>query len=141
MKTVVSNSPNKEFHKQIEIIETNEGNKFSKSGENKCEEERASKGKEGGEINTNSWISNDRTKSGEYVLSRSPKKPEGEEADEVDTTTTISCWTASTSVNRNQTITNRLEHWKVPNIVQMEKVRTETITNCLKNEKMTQNEW
>ena len=43
------------------------------------------------------------------------------------------------SVNRNQTITNGLEHWKVPNIVRVEKSRTETITNCLKNDKMTHN--
>ena len=93
IKTVVSNSPNKEIH---ERIETNESNKFSSSGENKSEEERAS--------------NNDETESGEYVLSRPPKKPGGKEADEVDTTTIISWMTASTSENRNQAITNRLEN-------------------------------
>ena len=36
--------------------------------------------------------------------------------------------TASTSENRNPTITNRLEHGKVPNIVRMEKTRTEEPT-------------
>ena len=40
----------------------------------------------------------------------------------------ISCVTASTSEYRNQTITNKLENWKVPNIVRMEKARTEEIT-------------
>ena len=43
--------------------------------------------------------------------------------------------TASTCKNRNKTITNRLEHWKVPNIVRMENTRTETITNRLESEK------
>ena len=69
------------------------------------------------------------------MLSRPPKKPGGVEADEVDTTTTMSGVTALTCENRNGTITNRLEHWKVPNIVRMEKTRTETITIRLKDEK------
>ena len=61
MKTVVSNYPNEEIH---ERIETNESNKFSSSGEYKSEEEKASKGQEDREINTNSFSSNDKTKSG-----------------------------------------------------------------------------
>ena len=69
--------------------------------------------------------------------SRPPKKPGGKEADEADTTTNISWVTASTSKNKDQTNMNRLENWKVPNIVQMEKARIETITDRLKNEKMT----
>ena len=117
VKTVVSNSPNKETHERIELIETNESNKFSNIGENKSEEERALKGQEGRETNTASWNSNDKPKSGEYVLSRPPKKPGGEDVDEADTTETISCGTASTSVNSNQTITKGPEHWKMPNIV------------------------
>ena len=63
MKAVLSNPLNKEIHEQIE---TNESNTFSSSGENKSEEEEASKVQEDREINTNSWSSNDKTKSGEY---------------------------------------------------------------------------
>ena len=65
--------------------------------ERERERERVAKGQEDREINTNSWSSNDKTKSGEYVLSRPPKKPGGGEVDEVDTTTTISCGTTSTT--------------------------------------------
>ena len=101
------NSPDEKIH---ERIETNKSNKFSISGENKSEEERTSKGQEGSEIKTNSWSSYDKATGGKCVLSRSPKNQGGKEADEVDTTTTISCVTASTRENRNQTITNRLEH-------------------------------
>ena len=61
MKNVVSNSPNEEIH---ERIETNESNKFSSSGGNKSEEEKAPKGQEGRENNQNRWISNDKTKRG-----------------------------------------------------------------------------
>ena len=92
MKTVLSNPPNKEFHQRIE---TNESNKFSSSGENKIEEEEASNGQESREINTNSSSSNDKTKSGEYVLNRPPKKPGGREVYDNNTATTISCETAS----------------------------------------------
>ena len=69
--------------------------------------------------------------------------------DEVDTTTTGSCVTASVCENMcvstgfqwfgiapsppkallNSTITNNLEHWKVPTIVRMENVRTKTSTD------------
>ena len=76
MKTVVSNSPNKEIHKQIK---TNERNKLNRSGgENKSEEEKASKGQESRVLNTNSLSSNDKAKSGEYVLTRPPKSREEE---------------------------------------------------------------
>ena len=126
MEVVVSNSPDEEIY---ERNETNESNKFSSSGENRSEEERLSKGQEGNEIKSNNWSSYDKTKSGEYVLSRPPKKPGGKEADEVDTTTTVSGVTASTCENVNSTITNNLEHWKVPTIVQMENVRTKTSTD------------
>ena len=74
MKTVLSDPLNKEIHEQIE---TNESNKFSSSGENKSEEEEASKSQESREINTNRSNSNDKTKSGEYVLNRPPEKPGG----------------------------------------------------------------
>ena len=76
-----------------------------------------------------------KTKSREYVLSRPPKKPGEKEADEGDTTTTVSWVTASTYENINKTITNNLEHWKVPNIVLMENTRTETSTDREGNEK------
>ena len=69
-------------------------------GRNKSEKERTSKGQEGSETKTNSWSSYDKIKSGGYVLSRPPKKPGGKEADEVDTTTTVSCVTASTCENK-----------------------------------------
>ena len=77
MKTVVSNFLDKEIYKRIE---TNKSNKeFSNSGENKSEEERASRGQECREIKTISWRSNNKTKSEEYMLRRPPKKPVGEE--------------------------------------------------------------
>ena len=133
MKVALSNLSNKEIY---ERDETNESNKLSSSGgENKSEEEEASKGQESREFNTNGWSSYDKSKSGEYVLSRPPKKPGGKEADEVDTTTTVSCVTASTRENINNTMTNNLEHWKVPTIVRMENVRTETSTDRGENEK------
>ena len=76
MKSVLPNSPNKEIHEQIEA---NESNKLSSSGgENKNEEEEASEGQESRENNTNSSSSNNKAKSGEYVLTRPPKKPGGE---------------------------------------------------------------
>ena len=57
------------------------------------------------------------------------------EADEVDTTTTVLCITASTCENINSTITNNPEHWKVPAIVRIENVRTATSTDCDENDK------
>ena len=69
------------------------------------------------------------------MLSQPPKKPGGKEADEVDTTTTVSWVTASTRENINNTITNNLEHWKVPTIVRMKNVRTETSTDREENKK------
>ena len=69
------------------------------------------------------------------MLGRPPKKPGGKEADEVDTTTTMSCVTVSTYENRNKTITNNLEHWKVPSIVRIKNTRTETSTDREENEK------
>ena len=110
-------------------------NLVSSSGENESEEERPSKDQEGSEIKTNSWGSHDKTKSGEYVLSRPPKKPGGKEADEFDTTTTVSCVTTLTFENINSTITNNLEHWKGPTIVQMENGGTGTSIGREKNEK------
>ena len=83
MKSVLPNPLKKEIHGRIE---TNESNTFSSSGgENKCEEEEASKGQESREINTNSSRSNNKTKSGEYVLT----KPGGGEVYEKNTATTI----------------------------------------------------
>ena len=72
IKTVVSNPSNREIHRRIK---TNKSNKFSSSEGNLCEEEKASKGQEIREMNTNSWSSNGKTKSRDYVLSRPPKKP------------------------------------------------------------------
>ena len=63
------------------------------------------------------------------MLSRPPKKPKGKEADEVDTATTVSCVTVSTCENRNKTVTNSLEHWKVPNMhCANENTRTEKLS-------------
>ena len=76
MKTVLSNFLNENIH---EWIEANEGHKFGSGGGNKSEDEKASKDQEGREINQNSWISNDKTKSGDYVLKYPRKKPGGEE--------------------------------------------------------------
>ena len=77
MKSALPNPPNKEIQEQIG---TNESNTFSSSGgEGKSEEEEASKVQESREINTNSSSSNDKAKSGEYVLTRPPKKPGGGE--------------------------------------------------------------
>ena len=106
MKSVLPNPPNKEIH---ERIETNESNKFSSSGgENKSEEEEASKGQESREINTNSSSSNDKTKSGECVLNRLPKKPRGGQMYDNNEVTTISCKTTSEQENIRKTITNVL---------------------------------
>ena len=71
MKTVASNPSNKGIQ---ERIKTNESNKFSNSGENEIEEGMASKDQESREIDTNSSSSKDKTKSGEYMLNRPPKK-------------------------------------------------------------------
>ena len=99
------------------------------------EEERPSKGQEGSEIKTNSRGSHDKTKSGEYILSRPPKKTGGKEAVEFDTITTMSCGTTLTFENSNSTITNDLEYWKEPTIVRMENVGTGTSIDREKNEK------
>ena len=58
----------------------------SKSKQTKAINLASSKGQEGSE----SWSSYDKTKSGEYMLSRLLKKPGGKEANEGDTTTTVS---------------------------------------------------
>ena len=49
------------------------------------EEEKATTGREDREIIKNSRSSKDKVESGEYALSRPPKKPRGKEADEADT--------------------------------------------------------
>ena len=118
MKTVVPNHQNKGIY---ERIETNKSNKFSNSGMNKSEEEEAPKDQDSREINTNSSSSNDKTKSGEYVLNRLPKKPRGGEVYDNNTATTISCGIASEQENICKITTNMLEKVKVPNIVRMEK--------------------
>ena len=81
----------------------------------------ASKGQESREIDTNSSSSKDKTKSGEYMLNRPPKKPGGREVFDNNTATTISCETASEQENSCKTITNMLRKTEVPNIVRMEK--------------------
>ena len=127
MKMALSNSPDKDLEnspdKDLESKrnETNESNEFGSSGGNKRQEEKASKGQEGRKINKNSWNSKDKTESGEYVLSRPPKKPGGEEAYDIDTAPSMTCATASTFENSSQKITDILENWKVPNIVRTKK--------------------
>ena len=59
--------------------------------------------------------SKDKVESGIYVPSRPPKKPGGEEADEVDTTTTMPQASIIIFKNTTQTVTNLLKNEKVPN--------------------------
>ena len=119
MNNVVSNHRKREFH---ERIGTNGSNEFSGSnGENKSEEEEASKGLESREINRNSSSSNDKTKSGEYALHRPPKKPGGGVVCENNTAATTPCETASEQENSRKTMTDILGKMEVPDIVQMEK--------------------
>ena len=66
-------------------------------------------------------ISYNKTKSKEYVLDQSTKKPGGEEVDDINTAEPRACDTSSEHENRNKTTTNMLEKVKVPNIVQLEK--------------------
>ena len=106
IESAVSNPSNKENY---ERNETNESNKFGSSGENISEEERPSKGQDA-------------------------EKTGGKEADEVDTITTVSWGTTLTVENMNNTITNNLEHWKGPTIVQNGNVGTGTSTDREKNE-------
>ena len=87
----------------------------------KSEEERASKSQEGREIETISWSSNDKTKIGEYMSSRPPKKPGGEEVDDTNSAKTITCYTSSDHENSDKTVTDMLGKMKVPNTVRMEK--------------------
>ena len=82
MKTMLSNSLDEDIQEQIV---TNKTSKFDSSGGNKSVEEKASKDQEGREIKQNSWRSKDKTKSGEYMLSRHSKKLEREEADDINT--------------------------------------------------------
>ena len=84
-------------------IGTNKCNEFGSSG---GDIKKASKGQEGREIIKNSWSSKDKVKSGEYVLSRPPKKPGGKEADDGVTATTISLGTTSTLEKTSKTIIN-----------------------------------
>ena len=55
-------------------------------------------------MNKNSLSSNYKTKSGEYVLNRPPKKPGAEEVYDNNTAITISCETASEQENSRKTI-------------------------------------
>ena len=71
-------------------IGTNGCNKIGRNGGDLIkEEEKAVTGREDKEINKNSLSSKDKVKSGMCVPSRPPKKPGGEEADEVDTTAAV----------------------------------------------------
>ena len=65
--------------------------------------------------------SNDKAKSGEYVLNRPPKKPGEGEVYEKNTTTTMSCETDSEQENSRKIIPNLLEKMEIPDIVQMGK--------------------
>ena len=128
---VVPISSDEDIHNKIE---TNERNKFGRSGGDVSkEEEKASKGQEGSEIIKNNWSSKDKVKSGEYVLNRPPKKPGGEEVDDINTATTITCDTASVYENSGKTITDidMLEQGEVPNIVRMEKETNQDNTELL----------
>ena len=71
------------------------------------------------------------------MLSWPPKKPGGGVADEVDTT--ISCGAASTSVNKTKQSPIVWNIGRCQILCKWKKARTETITNRLKNEKMTHN--
>ena len=114
MEMVVPISSDEDIHDKIE---TNECNKFGRSGGDVIkEEEKASTGQEDREIIKNSWSSKGKVESGEYVLSWPPKKPGGKEADEVGSTTTISRASATTFGNTTQTITNCLKNEKVTSI-------------------------
>ena len=121
-------------------IGTNECNKVGRSGGELIKEKVLSI--------KNSWSSKDKVESGEYVLSRPPKKPGGEETDEVDTTTisrasvtTLDLYTTQTSTNslktaktapltiseasstrkgHDQAVSKGCGHNKVPSIVRME---------------------
>ena len=71
--------------------------------------------------NTNSSSSNDKAKSGEYVLNCPPKKPGGGEVYENNTATTTPCKTVSDQENSRKTTPDLLEKMEVPDIVQTEK--------------------
>ena len=71
--------------------------------------EKASKGQDSREINKTSGNSRAKTKSGEYVLNQSPKKPGGEEAYDINTAIIITCVIASTYEKSSQTITDMLK--------------------------------
>ena len=83
--------------------------------------EEASKGQQSREDNTNSSSSNDKAKSGEYVLNLPPKKPGGEEVYENNTATTMPYETVSEQENSHKTIPDLLGKMEVPDIVQTEK--------------------
>ena len=107
---VASNFLDKDIYNRTKTMEHN---KFASRGGGKREEEKASKAQEGRGINSNIWYSKDKTESGEYVLSRPPKKLGGREADDGGTATKISLETSSTLES--------LKRDKVPNILRMKK--------------------
>ena len=74
-----------------------------------------------GTIDCNKFERKDKTKSGEYVLSRPPKKPGGKEVNDIFTVPTATIATVSTLKQNSQTTINTLERKKVPDIVQIKK--------------------
>ena len=91
-------------------IKTNEYNAIGRSDEDIIKEEKkSSTGLEDREIIKNSWSSKDKVESGKYMQRRPPKKPGGVEADEVDTTITISQASITTLEYTTQTSTNSLK--------------------------------
>ena len=69
--------------------------------------------------------SNGKTKSGEYVLNRPPKKPGGGEVYNNNRAITISCETSSEQENSHNTITNMLGKTEVLDIIRIGKVNNQ----------------
>ena len=117
MEVVASFSFDGDIHDKIG---TNQCNKIDRSGRDRIkEEENSLKGREDKETNKNSLSSKDTVESGICVPSRPPKKPGGEEADEVDTAIKMSQESTITFEKTAQTITNLSKNEKVPNIGSM----------------------
>ena len=79
--------------------------------------------------------SKDKVESRIYVPSRPPKKPGGEEADEVDTAIKMSQESTITFEKTAQTITNLSKNEKVPNIGSMIKEHKITEVWLLRDDK------
>ena len=78
---------------------------------------RHQKARKAEKLTKTSLINYDKTKSGEYVLGPPPKKPGGEEADNINTAAPRICDTFSEHDNRIKTTINMSERVKLPSIV------------------------